>query len=66
MSVIKGLEWTFNTVASEYDKWNPTYLDGYIYTQHFLMYQDDEPRTLYGNYLFKFENGRVTEIYQEA
>jgi ubiquinone/menaquinone biosynthesis C-methylase UbiE len=26
MSVIKGLEWTFNTVAAEYDKWNPTYV----------------------------------------
>lgn len=26
MPVIKGLEWTFNTVASEYDKWNPTYV----------------------------------------
>lgn len=26
MSVIKGLEWTFNTVAAEYDKWRPTYV----------------------------------------
>ena len=26
MAVIKGLEWTFNTVASEYDKWSPTYV----------------------------------------
>lgn len=25
MSVIKGLEWTFNTVAAKYDKWSPTY-----------------------------------------
>ena len=25
MPVIRGLEWTFNTVASEYDKWNPAY-----------------------------------------
>lgn len=26
MPVIKGLEWTFNTVAAEYDKWSPTYV----------------------------------------
>jgi ubiquinone/menaquinone biosynthesis C-methylase UbiE len=26
MAIIKGLEWTFNTVANEYDKWNPTYV----------------------------------------
>lgn len=26
MAIIKGLEWTFNTVANEYDKWNPTYI----------------------------------------
>jgi len=26
IAVIKGLEWTFNTVAAEYDKWSPTYI----------------------------------------
>ena len=25
MAVIKGLEWTFNTVAAEYDRWAPGY-----------------------------------------
>ncbi|QUH28713.1 class I SAM-dependent methyltransferase [Vallitalea guaymasensis] len=27
MPIIKGLEWTFNTVYKEYDKWRPTYVD---------------------------------------
>jgi len=26
MPVIKGLEWTFNTVAEQYDKWSPDYV----------------------------------------
>ena len=26
MAIIKGLEWTFNTVAEEYDKWSPEYV----------------------------------------
>ncbi|WP_432667475.1 class I SAM-dependent methyltransferase [Wukongibacter baidiensis] len=26
MPIIKGLEWTFNTVYKEYDKWRPTYV----------------------------------------
>ena len=26
MAVIKGLEWTFNTVTAENDKWSPTYI----------------------------------------
>lgn len=26
MSIVKGLETTFNTVSSEYDKWRPTYV----------------------------------------
>jgi len=26
MAIIQGLEWTFNTVAAEYDKWSPTYI----------------------------------------
>ncbi len=26
MPITNGLEWTFNTIASEYDKWNPTYV----------------------------------------
>jgi ubiquinone/menaquinone biosynthesis C-methylase UbiE len=26
MAVIKGLEWTFNTVAAAYDKWSPNYI----------------------------------------
>lgn len=38
MGVIKGLEWTFNTVAAEYDKWSPTYVpdlyeDIFVYKQ---------------------------------
>ncbi|WDV48089.1 class I SAM-dependent methyltransferase [Clostridiaceae bacterium M8S5] len=27
MPVIKGLEWTFNTVYKKYDKWRPTYVE---------------------------------------
>ena len=26
MAIIQGLEWTFNTVAEEYDKWSPEYV----------------------------------------
>lgn len=26
MPIGKGLDWRFNTVANEYDKWNPTYV----------------------------------------
>ena len=27
MNIIKGLEWTFNTVASTYEKFRPGYTD---------------------------------------
>ncbi len=27
MPIIKGLEWTFNTVYKQYDKWRPTYVE---------------------------------------
>lgn len=38
MAVIKGLEWTFNTVASEYDRWSPTYVSD-LYKDIFLYRQ---------------------------
>ncbi|GMQ57211.1 hypothetical protein AN1V17_16060 [Vallitalea sediminicola] len=34
MAIIKGLEWTFNTVYKEYDKWRPTYV-GELYKDIF-------------------------------
>lgn len=37
---IKGLEWTFDTVSEEYDKWRPGYIpklfsDIFLYTNIF-------------------------------
>lgn len=48
-----------------FNVYSARFLDGYIYTTYFLMYKSDEKHTLYGNYLFKLENGRITEIYKE-
>ena len=38
MAIIQGLEWTFNTVAEEYDKWSPEYVPGY-FTRDLFAYQ---------------------------
>lgn len=42
------------------------YLDGYVYTEYFLMYEDEKPVTLYGNYLLKMEGGRIAAIYADT
>jgi hypothetical protein len=39
------------------------YLDGYIYTEYFVMYKADEPVTLYGNYLLCMRHNKVTAVY---
>ncbi|SHJ88005.1 hypothetical protein SAMN02745248_01211 [Hathewaya proteolytica DSM 3090] len=41
------------------------FLDGYIYSEYFIMYKDAEPKILYGDYLAKIENHMITEIYKE-
>lgn len=41
MAIIKGLEWTFNTVANEYDKWSPTYVSD-LYEDIFSYKQIDK------------------------
>ena len=41
------------------------FLDGYIYTEYFLMYEDGKPVTLYGNYLLHMENGNIAAIYED-
>lgn len=41
------------------------YMDGYIFTEYFLMYEDKKPVTLDGNYLLKMEGGRIAAIYRE-
>lgn len=48
-----------------FNVYSARYLEGYIFSEYFLMYKDSQPVTLYGNYLFKFENNRITEIYKE-
>lgn len=48
-----------------FNVYSARYIDGYIYTEYFLMYEDNQPEILYGNYLFKFENNRIIEIYKE-
>jgi hypothetical protein len=34
MAIIKGLAWTFNTVANEYNKWNPKLEQGWRLNQY--------------------------------
>lgn len=58
--VIKG-----NFELLGFNVYSARYSDGYIYSEYFLMYKDKQQVTLYGNYLFKLENNRVTEIYKE-
>ncbi|WP_312371916.1 hypothetical protein [Lachnoclostridium sp.] len=58
--VIKG-----NFEVLGFNVYSARFLDGYIYSESFLMYKDSQQITLYGNYLFKLENNRVTEIYKE-
>jgi hypothetical protein len=41
------------------------YLDDYIYTEYFVMYEDGGPVTLYGNYLLQMENGFIAAIYED-
>jgi hypothetical protein len=59
--VIKG-----NFELLGFNVYSARFLDGYIYSEYFLMYKDNQQVTLFGNYLFKFENGRVTEIYKDV
>lgn len=40
MAIIKGLEWTFNTVYKEYDRWRPTYV-GELYEDIFAYKEID-------------------------
>ena len=42
------------------------YLDGYVYTEYFLMYEDEKPVTLYGNYLLRMNGKRIAVIYRET
>ncbi|ABX42358.1 hypothetical protein [Lachnoclostridium phytofermentans] len=58
--VIKG-----NFELLGFNVYSARFIDGYAYSEYFLMYKDNQPITLYGNYLFKLENDRVTEIYKE-
>jgi len=45
--------------------YNAKYHKGFIYTTYFLQYQDhDEEKTLFGNYLIKMKDYKITEVYQ--
>jgi hypothetical protein len=58
--VIKG-----NFELLGFNVYSARYLDGYIYSEYFLMYKDNQSEILYGNYLFRFINKRITEIYKD-
>ena len=42
------------------------YLDGFIYTEYFVMYEDQQPVTLYGNYLLEMKNDKIAAIYMDT
>lgn len=48
-----------------FNVYSARFLEEYIYSEYFLMYEDERPITLDGNFLFRYEDDRVTEIYKE-
>lgn len=49
-----------------FNAYAPWFYQGYIYSEGFLSYKDREQKNCYGNFLFKFENNYITEIYREV
>lgn len=48
-----------------FNVYSARYLEGYVYSEGFLMYKDQREHILYGDYLFKMEDDLVKEIYRD-